>query len=116
MKKGIVIAVAAIVAAIGVGLVVAKTVGVLYGDALVIPYNGTQTAGITAAGALSCTSIEATGGPITLYSRTKAEMEAESDAYSAGDMILCQDCITPFLIVNGTGTVIAISTGAFNPA
>lgn len=39
----------------------AKTVGVTYTDALVIPYNGTTTASISAAGVASVVSLDVTG-------------------------------------------------------
>ncbi len=112
MKKGIVIAVAAIVAALS-GIALAKTVGVLYGDALVIPYNGTQTAGITAAGAITGTSL-VVSGPTTVYTRTEAQINVESPTYTAGSLYYCSDCTVKLNICTAAGTLYSVSTGTFN--
>jgi len=110
MKRNIVIA-AAIVAVIST-FAFAKTVGVTYTDALVIPYNGTQTAGITAAGAISGTSIALTG-PTTIYSRTKAQIDAQSAGYTAGQMVYCSDCVARMVICTAASTCVSVSTGTF---
>lgn len=113
MKKSIVIAVAAIVAALSVGVVFAKTVGVLYGDALVVPYNGTQTAGITAAGAITGTSL-AVSGPTTIYTRTEAQINAESPTYTVGSLYYCSNCTVKLNLCTAAGTLVSVSTGSFN--
>jgi hypothetical protein len=79
MKKGILIAVAAIVAAFSVAIVGAKTVGVLYGDGLTIPYNGTTTASVSSAGVASFASLDVVGAlTVATLSPTKFTLPSMS--------------------------------------
>ena len=107
---------------------IARTVGYLYGDALVIGYPGTTVASISSAGvgnftgmtntgtfvntgALSATTtvtggtgLIATAGPIRPYSRTKAQILAITSV-ALGDTYYCNDCTAVTLCVS-TGTTV----------
>jgi hypothetical protein len=65
---------------------------------------------ITAGAAVSGTSVAATAGPVTVYSRTKLQHEALSDTYHAGDLYTCSDCASPFVYTVAPSVLIQLSS------
>lgn len=117
---------------------VSKTSGWGYFDALVIGTNpAAPTASLTSAGALTVTSLTNTGavggsaitattsvtsplfvatGPVRLYSRTQAQIEA-IDPVAAGEVYFCSDCTLTKVCVSTSATTMSwLSVGAIATA
>jgi len=84
MKKSVIVLVAAIMAAVCVAIVSAKTVGITYTDGIQVPYNGTATATLDSAGALVVTSIDTGDGASELYLMDQGVATTDSVTFVSG--------------------------------
>jgi hypothetical protein len=142
MKKSLnllgLLLVAAIALAVSSSSVRASLTGYLYGHGLFIQsVPGTTVASISNAGALSVTSVVNTGalsattingttsitspiitatGPVGLYSRTQAQIEAIVPG-AAGKVYYCSDCTVTTVCVSTSATTLSwVSVGALATA
>jgi hypothetical protein len=101
----VVLAVAVI--AIMATFALAKTVGVTYTDALVLPYNGTTLASISTAGLITGVGVVSTSYT-RLASKTLAELKLITPG-AVGELYYCSDATAAVKVIVSTGTTI----GAF---
>lgn len=67
----------------------------------------------SASAAINATSVRALAGPVTLFPRTKAEHDALSNTYHAGDLFTCSNCTSPFVYVVAPSVMVQVSSAAW---